>query len=140
MITDRLKMVLELVAMIQAAITGSASRLTRDVNFQTWHEQITYWHSLTRVGCIYGMAFGVINILFALPISGAICSSQLKRVGAVFTASALCQHALRWLPPPGGPSAMENYLASRRPNSMQRTALRAAADAERSEEHGRERG
>ncbi len=90
MITGKFNIVLGLVAMILAAITGFALGLTRDAYFQNGYEQITYWRSHTRVEHAHGMPFGVINILFGPLIGRATCSSRLKRFGAVFTASALC--------------------------------------------------
>lgn len=86
----RFNIILGLVAMILAAITGFALGLTRDAYFHNGYEQITYWRSLTRVGHTHGMPFGMINVLFGLLIGRATYSSRLKRFGAVFAASALC--------------------------------------------------
>lgn len=90
MTTGRFNIVLGLVAMILAGITGFALGLTLDRYFQNGYAQITFWRQLTRVGHTHGMPFGMINILFGLLIGRATCSIRLKRFGAVFTASALC--------------------------------------------------
>lgn len=90
MITGRFNIVLGLVVMILAGITGFALGLTLERYFQNGYAQITFWRQLTGVGHTHGMPFGIINILFGLLIGCANCSSRLKRSGAVFTASALC--------------------------------------------------
>lgn len=90
MITGRFNIVLGLVAMVLAGITGFALGLTLDRYFQSGYAQITFWRQLTKVGHTHGMPFGMINILFGLLIARATCSSQLKRFGVVLTALALC--------------------------------------------------
>ncbi len=90
MVTGRFNIVLGLVAMILAGMTGFALGVTLERYFQGGYAQITFWRQLTRVGHTHGMPFGMINILFGLIIGRATCSSRLKRLGAVFTASALC--------------------------------------------------
>lgn len=90
MTTGRFNIILRLVAMILAGITGFALGLTLERYFQSGHAQITFWRQLTRVGHTHGMPFAAINILFGLLIGRATCSNRLKRLGAVFTASAFC--------------------------------------------------
>lgn len=90
MTSGRFNIVLGLVTMIVAGITGFALGLTLERYFQSGYAQITFWHQLPRVGHTHGMPFGVINILFGLLIGRATCSNRLKRLGAIFTASALC--------------------------------------------------
>ncbi|MBI3435124.1 MAG: hypothetical protein HY056_08615 [Proteobacteria bacterium] len=90
MITGRFNIILGLVTMFLAGITGFALGLTLERYFQSGYAQITFWRQLTRVGHTHGMPFGMINILFGLLIGRASCSMRLKHSGAVFTASALC--------------------------------------------------
>lgn len=88
MITGKFNIILGLVAMILAAMTGFGLALTLDPYFQNGYAQVTFWRYLTRVGHTRGMPFGMINILFGLVIGRAACSIRLKRFGAVFTALA----------------------------------------------------
>jgi hypothetical protein len=89
MTTGKFNIILGLVAMILAAMTGFGLALTLDPYFQSGYAQITFWRYLTRVGHTHGMPFGMINILFGLLIGRAVCSIRLKRLGAVLTALAL---------------------------------------------------
>lgn len=90
MTTGRFNIVLGLVAMILAGVTGFALGLTLEQYFLNGYAQITFWRQLTKVGHSHGMPFGMINILFGLLIARATCSIHLKRIGAITTAVALC--------------------------------------------------
>lgn len=90
MISGRFNIVLGLVAMILAGVTGFALGQTLDRYFESGYAQITFWRQLTRVGHTHGMPFGMINILFGLLIGHANGSRRLKVWGAALTGLALC--------------------------------------------------
>jgi len=90
MTTGRFNIVLGLAAMIAAALVGLALGLTIEPYFESGYAQVPFWRYLTRVAHTHGMPFGMINILFGVLIERSMCSPRLKRVGAAFTALALC--------------------------------------------------
>lgn len=84
LITGRFNIVLGLVAVILAGISGLGPGLTFERCFQNGRVQITFCCQLTGVG----RTDGVINVLFGLLIGRATCSDRLTRPGAVVTALA----------------------------------------------------
>lgn len=90
MTTGRFNIVLGLVAMVLAGLTGFVLGLTLGRYYESGYAQITYWRQLTKVGHTHGLPIGMINILFGMIIGGARCSDRLKRLAAVVAALAFC--------------------------------------------------
>lgn len=98
--TGRFNIILGLVAIILAGITGFAPGLTLERYFQSGYAPVTFWRQLTRVGHTHGMPFGMITI-FSSGCSSAVQRARTDSSG-LGPSSPLRHYAFRLEPPCAG--------------------------------------